>query len=121
CNSAVTLRSCTFPEVPGGANPTQVPATSRSIWAIPASPTPGVPTPNALAMFSLDPNSNEAKIRGYWFVNAVDPEGALSNAPAALAARDTELAGRDIRANAFILIGNLASAEAEARRISQLV
>ncbi len=72
-------------------------------------------------LVSLDPNSNEAKIRGYWYVNAVDPEGALSNAPAALAARDTELAGRDIRANAFILIGNLASAEAEARRISQLV
>jgi serine/threonine-protein kinase len=72
-------------------------------------------------LVSLDPNSNEAKIRGYWYVNAVDPEGALSNAPAALAARDTELAGRDIRANAFILIGNLASAEAETRRVSQLV
>jgi TolB-like protein/tetratricopeptide (TPR) repeat protein len=72
-------------------------------------------------LVSLDPNSNEAKIRGYWFVNAVDPEGALSNSPAALAARDTELAGRDIRANAYILIGNLASAEAETRRISQLV
>jgi len=72
-------------------------------------------------LVSLDPNSNEAKIRGYWYVNAVDPEGALSNAPAALAARDTELAGRDIRANAFILLGNLASAEGEARRISQLV
>jgi serine/threonine protein kinase len=72
-------------------------------------------------LISLDPNSNEAKIRGYWYVNAVDPEGALSNAPAALAARDTELAGRDIRANAFILIGNLASAEAETRRITQLV
>jgi serine/threonine protein kinase len=72
-------------------------------------------------LVSLDPNSNEAKIRGYWYVNAVDPEGALSNAPAALAARDTELAGRDIRANAFILIGNFASADAEARRISQLV
>ncbi|MEA2236110.1 MAG: eukaryotic-like serine/threonine-protein kinase [Thermoanaerobaculia bacterium] len=72
-------------------------------------------------LVSLDPNSNEAKIRGYWFVNAVDPEGALSNSPAALVARDTELAGRDIRANAFILIGNLASAEAETRRITQLV
>jgi serine/threonine protein kinase len=72
-------------------------------------------------LVSLDPNSNEAKIRGYWFVNAVDPEGALSNSPAALAARDTELAGRDIRANAFILIGNLASAETETRRITQLV
>lgn len=72
-------------------------------------------------LVSLDPNSNEAKIRGYWYVNAVDPDGALANSPAALAARDTELAGRDIRANAFILIGNLASAEAEAKRVAQLV
>jgi serine/threonine protein kinase/tetratricopeptide (TPR) repeat protein len=72
-------------------------------------------------LISLDPSSNDAKIRGYWYVNAVDPEGALSNSPSALASRDTELAGRDIRANAFILIGNLASADAEARRITQLV
>jgi serine/threonine protein kinase len=72
-------------------------------------------------LISLDPNSNDAKIRGYWYVNAVDPDGALSNSPPALAARDTELAGRDIRANAFILIGNLASADAETRRITQLV
>ena len=62
----------------------------------------------------------ELRILG-WYVNAVDPEGALTNSPAALAARDTELAGRDIRANAFILIGNLASAEAEAQRIAKLV
>lgn len=72
-------------------------------------------------LISLDPNSNEAKIRGYWYVNAVDPEGALTNAAAAMAARDTELAGRDIRANAFILNGNLASAEVEAQRIIKLV
>jgi serine/threonine-protein kinase len=72
-------------------------------------------------LISLDPNANEAKIRGYWYVNAVDPEGALTNSPAALASRDTELAGRDIRANAFILIGNLASAEAETQRISALM
>lgn len=72
-------------------------------------------------LVSLDPNSNDAKIRGYWYVNAVDPEGALASSPAALAARDTELAGRDIRANAFILLGNLPSAEAETRRIAQLV
>jgi serine/threonine-protein kinase len=72
-------------------------------------------------LISLDPNSNEAKIRGYWYVNAVDPDGALSNSPPALAARDTELAGRDIRANAYILLGNLAAAEAETARITKLV
>ncbi len=72
-------------------------------------------------LISLDPNSNEAKTRGYWYVNAVDAEGALSNSAAALATRDAELAGRDIRANAFILMGNLASAESEAQRVSALV
>jgi serine/threonine-protein kinase len=72
-------------------------------------------------IISLDPNSNEAKTRGYWYVNAVDPEGALNNSAAALAARDAELAGRDIRANAFILLGNLAAAEAETQRITNLV
>jgi len=72
-------------------------------------------------LISLDPNSNESKIRGYWYVNAVDPDGALSNAPSALASKETELAGRDIRANAFILLGNLPAAEAEAARITKLV
>jgi tetratricopeptide (TPR) repeat protein len=72
-------------------------------------------------LISLDPNSNEARVRGYWYVNAVDPEGALANSPAALASRDTELAGRDIRACAFILLGNLASAETEAQRVTKLV
>jgi tetratricopeptide (TPR) repeat protein len=72
-------------------------------------------------LVSLDPNSNEAKIRGYWYVNAVDPDGALTNSAAALAARDTELAGHDIRANAFILLGNLPSAEAETQQIAKLV
>jgi serine/threonine protein kinase len=72
-------------------------------------------------LVSLDPNSNEAKTRGYWYVNAVDPDGALASSPAALAARDTELAGHDIRANAFILIGNLAGAESEAQQIARLV
>ncbi len=72
-------------------------------------------------MLRLDPNSNEAKSRGYWYVNAVDPEGALQNAQAALASKETELAGHDIRANAFILLGNLPSASEEANRVSTLV
>jgi serine/threonine protein kinase len=72
-------------------------------------------------LISLDPNSNEAKIRGYWYVNAVDPEGALTNSQPALAAKETELAGRDIRAYAFILLGNLPAAEVETARITKLV
>src|SRR5438132_13166977 len=72
-------------------------------------------------MLRVDPNSNEAKTRGYWYVNAVDPEGALQNAQWALASKETELAGHDIRANAYILLGNLPGAAAEADRVSQLV
>lgn len=72
-------------------------------------------------MVRLDPNSNEAKTRGYWYLNAVDPEGALRNAQYALASKDTELAGHDIRANAFILLGNLAAATEEANRVIALV
>ncbi len=72
-------------------------------------------------MMKIDPNSNEVKVRGYWYVNAVDPEGSLQNAQAALAAKDTEVAGHDIRANAFILLGNLQGATAEADRVGQMV
>lgn len=69
----------------------------------------------------LDPSSNEAKTRGYWYVNAVDPEGALQNAAYALSSRDTALAGHDIRGLAFILLGNLTEAEREAAAASRLV
>jgi tetratricopeptide (TPR) repeat protein len=72
-------------------------------------------------IFRLDPNSNEAKIRGYWYVNAVDPEGALANAKWALAAQDTQAGGHDILANAHILQGNVAAASAEAARVTQLL
>jgi serine/threonine-protein kinase len=69
----------------------------------------------------LDPNSNEAKTRGYWFVNSADGEGALNNAQPAIASRDTELAGRDILAFGAILTGNLARAQAETDRVTKLV
>ena len=71
-------------------------------------------------MIKLDPNSNEVKVRGYWYVNAVDPEGALQNAQAALTYKDTEVAGHDIRANAYILLGNLPGATSEADRVVQI-
>ncbi len=72
-------------------------------------------------MVKLDPNSNEAKVRGYWYVNAVDPEGALQNAQWALTSKDSELAGHDIRANAYILLGNFPGATAEADRVVEMV
>ncbi|HJQ41385.1 MAG TPA: protein kinase [Thermoanaerobaculia bacterium] len=63
----------------------------------------------------IDPNSNEAITRGYWNINANDPEGALRVAEVALASRDTALAGHDIRGMAFILRDDAASAEKEAQ------
>jgi tetratricopeptide (TPR) repeat protein len=68
----------------------------------------------------IDPSSNEVKMSGYWYVNAVDPEGALTNSKYALSAQDTEIAGHDIRANAYILQGNLIEAERETRAVIEL-
>ncbi len=69
----------------------------------------------------LDPGSNEAKTRGYWAINAVDPEGAIKNAAYALATRDTQLVGHDMRGVAYVMLGNLAQAENEARDADALV
>jgi len=71
-------------------------------------------------MIRLDPSSNEAKSRGYWDVNAVDPQGALRNAANALGSKDTEVIGHDIRANAFLLLGNVPAASQEADRVAAL-
>lgn len=68
----------------------------------------------------LDPSSNEAKIRGYWYVNAIDPEGALRTSQYALASKDTEIAGHDIRGVAFVLQGNLVDAGREADAVTAL-
>lgn len=72
-------------------------------------------------MMNIDPKSNELKARGYWYVNAVDPEGALQNAQWALSSKDTESVGHDIRAVAYILMGNLAAAQAEEKQVSTLL
>ncbi len=69
----------------------------------------------------IDPSSNEAKVRGYLYINDVDPEGALHNAQYALASSDTALAGHDIRALAFILLGNLVDAQRETDEAIALV
>ncbi|MFL6246675.1 MAG: protein kinase domain-containing protein [Thermoanaerobaculia bacterium] len=72
-------------------------------------------------LVQIDPMSNEALTRGYWNINAVDPEGALKTAQVALASRETELAGHDIRGMAFILRGDLAEADVEADAALKLV
>ncbi|HEY6138420.1 MAG TPA: protein kinase [Thermoanaerobaculia bacterium] len=68
----------------------------------------------------IDPASNEVKTRGYNFVNAVDPEDALKAADDALASRETALAGHDIRANAFLMMGDVAAAQQEAQQAAAL-
>jgi eukaryotic-like serine/threonine-protein kinase len=68
----------------------------------------------------LDPSSNEARTRGYWYINSVDPEGALQNAKWAETSKDTEVAAHDIRAVAYILQGDLSAAEREAKTLSTL-
>ncbi|HVG23307.1 MAG TPA: protein kinase [Thermoanaerobaculia bacterium] len=72
-------------------------------------------------LIKVDPLSNEALTRGYWYVNAVDVDGALQNAQYALANKETALAGHDIRGMALILQGNLPEAEKEADAATQLV
>jgi eukaryotic-like serine/threonine-protein kinase len=72
-------------------------------------------------LVQLDPMSNEAKTRGYWYVNAVDPEGALAHAGHALDSPDTAIAGHDIRAYAYLLRGDIAAAEREANEAVKLV
>ncbi|HKO58567.1 MAG TPA: protein kinase [Thermoanaerobaculia bacterium] len=69
----------------------------------------------------LDPSSNEAQTRGYYYVNAVDPERALKNAEFALAQNDTALAGHDMKGIAYILQGNLDAADREAEAAQRLV
>lgn len=65
-------------------------------------------------LIKVDPLSNEALTRGYWNINAIDPEGALKAAQDALANQETALAGHDIRGSAFLLQGNLDAAQKEA-------
>lgn len=69
----------------------------------------------------LDPNSNEARTRGYWYVNSIAPEAATRAAEAALSSKSTELAGNDILANAYILSGNYEEAQKYASRATTLV
>ena len=68
----------------------------------------------------IDPLSNEARTRGYWYINSVDPEAAYAHARWALESPRTEVAGHDIRAVALILQGNLAEAEREAAEVERL-
>jgi TolB-like protein len=69
----------------------------------------------------LDPDSNEARTRGYWYVNMIDPDDAKRAAADALARKSTAVAGNDIMANACILSGDFAEARRYASRVSALL
>jgi serine/threonine protein kinase len=71
-------------------------------------------------LVAIDPSSNEAKSRAYWYLNSVDPDGALQNAQYALASKETEVAGHDVRAMALIMRGNVTEAEQEADKVMKL-
>jgi serine/threonine protein kinase/tetratricopeptide (TPR) repeat protein len=72
-------------------------------------------------LVQIDPLSNEALTRGYWNINAVDPEGALKAAEFALSSKDTALAGHDIRGMAYLLLDRIPEAQAEADKALDLV
>lgn len=65
-------------------------------------------------LIRIDPFSNEARTRGYYNINGIDPEGALQNAQYALASRDTAIGGHDIRGLALLMQGNIDQAAREA-------
>lgn len=72
------------------------------------------------AFVQLDPMSNSARTVGYFYLNAVDPERTLATAQQALSSRETELAGRDLRASAYLLLNDLARAEEEQRKAAAI-
>lgn len=68
----------------------------------------------------LDPTSSEVRLRGYWFLDALDAGGTMTAASSALASPSTALAGADLAANAALLRGDLGQAERFAAQASTL-
>ena len=72
-------------------------------------------------MMRIDPNATQWKLRGYWYINGIDPEDAIRAAGDALSTKDTALAGHDIRGVAFILLGNLDAAQEEVNAMNAIL
>lgn len=68
----------------------------------------------------IDPSSNDVKARGYWNVNAVDPEGMIEMSRVALASPETALGGHDMLCQAYLLRGDVEAAAAEQRRAAEI-
>jgi adenylate cyclase len=71
-------------------------------------------------LVQIDPVSNESLTRGYWYVNAVDPEGAIKTAQVALQNKETAMGGHDMRGYAFLLRDDVAAADAEADAVLKI-
>lgn len=69
----------------------------------------------------LNPSSNDARARAYWYINSVEPDKAMQLSTIALGFPETRLAGHDIRASALLVKGDLAAAEREHKQIARLV
>lgn len=69
---------------------------------------------------SIDPSSNDTRIRGYWYINGLEPELAIATASDALRVPETELSGHDILALAHLQLGNVVVATRHGRRVDEL-
>lgn len=69
----------------------------------------------------LNPSSNDAHARGYWYINSVQPDKAMQLSSIALESNETRLAGHDIRASALLVLGDLDGAASEQQKIVSLV
>ena len=69
----------------------------------------------------IDPSSQEWTIRGYWYLNLLQPEPARRAAADALAMKSHELLGCDIAASADVMEGDLAQADKYAARAGRIL
>ena len=68
----------------------------------------------------MDPSSNDARIRGYWSINAVDPDSALRESRLATQFPETALAGFDIEAMAHLMRGDIEGAKRAAGKAIEI-
>lgn len=59
----------------------------------------------------LDPTSSQVRLRGYWYLDALDRSRLLPAAASALASPSTALAGADLSCNEWLLRGDLTRAQ----------
>jgi TolB-like protein/Flp pilus assembly protein TadD len=71
-------------------------------------------------MVSLDPSSNDARTRGYFDVNSIDPDGTIESARFALVAPETALAGHDMLALAHLARDDFEAATREYQRAAEM-